>query len=77
MGRGENAGRLLHHASVVRALRTIGPVGTDFTFTATVPLDLQPAWKTVTLRAVMRVQETGSHHIAGLAGLTALDVASR
>jgi hypothetical protein len=77
VGRGENAGRLLHHASVVRALRTLGSVGADGTFAATVPLDLQPSWKTATLRAVVLVQETGSHHIVGVASLPALGSASR
>lgn len=69
VSRGENAGRLLQHASVVRTLRTLGPVGTDGTFAATVPLDLQPTWKAANLRAVVLVQETNSHHIVGAASL--------
>jgi hypothetical protein len=77
VGRGENAGRLLHHASVVRTLRTLGAVGADGTFTATVPLDLQPTWKTANLQAVVLVQETGSHHIVGVASLPVLGKASR
>ena len=69
VGRGENAGRLLHHAAVVRAWRTLGAVGADGTFTATAPLNLDAAWKTANLRAVVLVQETGSHHIVGAASL--------
>ncbi|RZK46180.1 MAG: DUF1223 domain-containing protein, partial [Hymenobacter sp.] len=76
VGRGENAGRLLHHAAVVRVLRTLGPVGADGTFAATVPLDLQPAWKPANLRAVVLVQETGSHHIVGVGSLATLGAAN-
>ena len=42
VGRGENAGRLLHHAAVVRALRPLGSVGANGTFSATAPLALDP-----------------------------------
>lgn len=76
VGRGENAGRLLHHAAVVRAWRTLGPVGADGTFTATAPLQLEAAWKTANLRAVVLVQETGSRHIVGVASLPLTAVAS-
>ena len=69
VGRGENSGRLLHHAAVVRTLRTLGTVGADGTFTATAPLNLNAAWKTDNLRAVVLVQETGSHHVVGVGTL--------
>ena len=69
VGRGENSGRLLHHAAVVRAWRDLGAVGADGTFTATTPLALNAAWKTANLRAVVLVQETASQHIVGVASL--------
>ena len=69
VGRGENSGRLLHHAAVVRTLRTLGTVGADGTFAATAPLNLNAAWKTDNLRAVVLVQETGSHHVVGVGSL--------
>jgi hypothetical protein len=69
VGRGENSGRLLHHAAVVRAWRELGTVGADGTFAATTPLKLDAAWKIANLRAVVLVQETASHHIIGVASL--------
>ncbi len=72
VGRGENAGRLLRHAAVVRTLRPLGHIGADGTFAATVPLDLQAGWKPENLRAVVLVQETGSHYVVG-AGSLALE----
>ncbi|MGI4863341.1 MAG: DUF1223 domain-containing protein [Janthinobacterium lividum] len=69
VGRGENSGRLLHHAAVVRAWRELGAVGADGTFAATAPLKLDAAWKTANLRAVVLVQETASHHVVGVASL--------
>lgn len=69
VGRGENAGHLLHHAAIVRALRPLGRVGADGTFTATAPLNLNAAWKAAYLRAVVLVQETGSHRIVGVGSL--------
>ena len=69
VGRGENGGRLLRHAAVVRAWRELGAVETNGTFTATAPLQLDAAWKPANLRAVVLVQETASHHIVGVASL--------
>lgn len=69
VGRGENSGRLLRHAAVVRALRPLGAVAADGTFSATAPLNLSAAWKTNNLKAVVLVQETGSRHIVGVAAL--------
>jgi len=69
VGRGENAGRLIQHAPVVRALRSLGPVTTDGDFAATVPQNLLPSWKKAQLRAVVLVQEQASHHIVGVAAL--------
>ena len=69
VGRGENSGRLLHHAAVVRSLRPLGPVRADGTFTATIPLQLSAAWKTDNLRATVLVQETNSHHVVGVGTL--------
>lgn len=69
VGRGENSGRLLRHAAVVRSLRTLGPVKTDGTFAATAPLSLGAGWNTNNLRAVVLVQETGSHHVVGVGSL--------
>lgn len=67
VGRGENAGRLLRHAAVVRALRSLGTVGADGTFAATVPLALNPGWNLDHLRAVALVQEVRSRHLVGAA----------
>ncbi len=69
VGRGENSGRLLRHASVVRALRPLGTVAADGTFATTAPLSLDGQWKTANLRAVVLVQEHASHHIVGVASL--------
>ena len=69
VGRGENAGRLLRHASVVRTLRPLGSVTANGTFTTTTPLNLDAQWKTQNLRAVVLVQEKASRHIVGVASL--------
>lgn len=79
VGRGENAGRQLRHASVVRTLRTLGPVGANGTFTASAPLSLAAQWKAPNLRAVVLVQEKASRHIVGVASLplSSQDLTSR
>lgn len=69
VGRGENSGRRLRHAAVVRILRTLGPVGADGTFSATALLNLNATWNPSNLRAVVLVQETGSHHVVGVGSL--------
>ena len=71
VGRGENAGRRLQHASVVRQLIPLGKTGADGTFTATHELVLPAGWKSANLRAVALVQETASRRIVG-AGVAAL-----
>ena len=69
VGRGENSGRLLRHAAVVRTLRTLGPVKPDGTFASRVPLNLNAAWQAKNLRAVVLVQENASHHVVGVGSL--------
>lgn len=69
VSRGENAGRQLRHAAVVRTLRSLGPVAADGTFSATVPLNLAAAWNRPHLRAVVLVQETDSHRVVGVGSL--------
>ncbi|WP_426059036.1 DUF1223 domain-containing protein [Hymenobacter sp. B1770] len=69
VGRGENSGRLLQHAGVVRALRPLGAVAADGTFAASVPLTLGAGWKLANIKAVVLVQETASRHIVGVASL--------
>ncbi|UOQ98999.1 DUF1223 domain-containing protein [Hymenobacter sp. 5317J-9] len=67
VGRGENSGRLLRHASVVRRLLPLGRVSADGTFAATTELSLASDWKRANLRAVALVQETASRHVVGAA----------
>ena len=69
VGRGENSGRLLRHAAVVRSLQTLGSTGPDGTFVATATLPLNADWNPNHLRAVVLVQETGSHHVVGVGSL--------
>jgi hypothetical protein len=67
VGRGENSGRLLRHAAVVRQLIPLGRIGADGTFTANSELKLNTAWKRSNLRAVALVQEVASRRIVGVA----------
>ena len=69
VGRGENAGRLLRHAPVVRALRVLGTTDAAGTFAATTPLHLTAQWQPQQLRAVVLVQEVASRRIVGVASL--------
>jgi hypothetical protein len=63
--RGENGGRTLAHAPVVRTLRRLGAIAAGGTFRGQAPLALDGAWKRDALRAVVFVQERRGLHILG------------
>lgn len=63
---GENDGRELRHAAVVRELRSLGRLH-DGSFEAGVPLKLQRDWKREDLRLVVFVQDPVTWSIAGAA----------
>src|SRR5438270_72030 len=65
---GENGGRTLHHAAVVRELRQVGTLNNGGMET-TVPLKLQKDWKRNDLRAVVFVQNGPSGKIDGAASV--------
>jgi hypothetical protein len=64
VGSGENGGRTLHHAAVVRELRQIGQLHNG-SYEASVPLKIAKDWKREDLRAVVFVQEGSSGKIQG------------
>lgn len=65
--RGENAGRLLEHSSVVRELKPLGRIlAEQKEFDVEVVLQLQPNWKKGNLKAVVFVQENQSRKILGV-----------
>jgi len=68
---GENAGRSLRHASVLRLLRRVGSARADSPagFAGECDLKLKPGWKRDRLTAVALVQERKSRHILGAAAL--------
>ena len=70
IGRGENAGLLLHHAAVVRQLLPLGQVRAAGTFTVTQPRTLAPGWKRPNLRVVALVQEIAPRRIMGAAAMS-------
>jgi hypothetical protein len=72
VGSGENGGRTLHHAAVVRELRQVGTLKNGAIET-TVPLNLQKDWKRDDLRAVVFVQNGPSGRIAGAASVALAD----
>ncbi len=63
--RGENEGKRLAHAPVVRKLERLGAASPEGAFTARVPLRLEPGWKAEHLRAVAFVQRPGAGEIVG------------
>jgi hypothetical protein len=71
--RGENAGRELRHAAVVRALRKIGSAdrGKELSFTGEPTIKLDHAWNRQNLRIVVFVQENHSRYILGSAAAPA------
>ena len=74
VGSGENGGRTLRHAAVVRELRQLGRLH-EGGFEATAPLKLDKEWKRQDLRAVVFVQEEPSGKIEGAASLALGSVA--
>lgn len=64
VGAGENNGRELRHAAVVRQLRTLGQMQGG-AFKAEVPLTLEKDWKRDDLRAVVFVQQGDAGKILG------------
>ncbi len=71
VNRGENAGKDVHHASIVRWMRKVGVVDRkpQSSFTGNVSVKLKPAWKLENLRVVALVQEKKSRRILGAASL--------
>jgi hypothetical protein len=70
VSRGENAGRNLSHASVLRSLRRIGNADArsdSLSFQGDASLKLKPGWKRENLTAVVLVQERKSRRILGAA----------
>ena len=72
VGSGENGGRKLHHAAVVRELREIGLLHNGGMET-TVPLKLEKDWKHNDLRAVVFVQQAPNGKIEGAASVALAD----
>ena len=68
---GENAGRHLSHAAVVRLLLPLGKVSASAPtpFAAAPRVKLAPGWKHPRLRAVVFVQERKSRRILGVASI--------
>jgi hypothetical protein len=67
--RGENAGRSLHHAAVVRTLRKLGLADRtkEPSYEGEASIKLDPAWNRQNIRAVVFVQENRSRRILGSA----------
>jgi hypothetical protein len=72
VGSGENGGRKLHHAAVVRELQELGMLHNGIMET-TVPLKLEKDWKHNDLRAVVFVQQGPSGKIEGAASVALAD----
>ncbi len=75
VARGENAGRRLNHAPIVRLLSFLGSANSQSNeaFTARPTITIARGWKRKNLRAVVFVQERASRRVLGatMIGLTA------
>ena len=70
VSRGENAGRTLRHAPVLRALHFVGTLHGERAaapFQREVPVKLRPEWNRQNLSVIVFVQEKKSRHILGAA----------
>ena len=70
---GENAGKDLHHASVLRSLHKIGVAkdNGDISFDSSTKVKLKPDWKRQNLLVVVFVQDKKTLHILGAASIPA------
>jgi hypothetical protein len=66
--RGENGGRTLQHAAVVRQLRDLG-TATNGQFEASIDVAPRPDWNQSKLKVAVLVQDAGSGRILGAASL--------
>jgi len=64
VGKGENGGKTLHHAAVVRSLRPIGKIAGG-KYDGTVDVARQGDWNPQKLKVAVLVQEVGSMKIVG------------
>jgi hypothetical protein len=72
VNRGENAGKDLHHAAVVRWMHKAGVADKKkipLSFVGNASMKLKPEWKIENLRVVAFVQEKTSRHILGAASM--------
>ena len=69
VGAGENHGRTLNHAAVVRELRSLGTLSSAG-FSSSVPLNLGRDWHRENTKAIIFVQESASRHILGAASIS-------
>lgn len=65
--RGENGGRTLRHAAVVRSWKKAGTLHPDKGFSATEALALDPAWKRENLSAVVFAQQRSDRRVVAVA----------
>lgn len=64
--RGENGGRTLHHAAVVRSITTVGALtATDQPFSTSAEISVSAEWPPSHLRIVSFIQERASRRILG------------
>ncbi len=68
VGTGENGGRTLHHAAVVRQLKDLGTV-TNGTFDTSVDVTQHAGWNTSALKVAVLVQDPASGKILGAAAI--------
>ncbi len=68
VARGENGGRTLRHAAVVRELRKIGELN-DGKFSSSQVLKLVPEWRVENLHAVVFLQNPATMQITGAASV--------
>jgi hypothetical protein len=67
VGSGENSGRMLEHASVVRELRKVGSIGAGQTaFTGELTLAVNSEWKSDRIRYVVLIRDDATLKILGV-----------